>query len=100
MPVPLPDAGATFPPRGIAVIAKSARALPASRVGSAPRDRPHGGGIGRLNAHRVRRPTHLDDGAGQPSDARDLHLDDVSDRETPEFAGAPVRTTSPGRNVT
>jgi len=48
----------------------------------------------------VRRPRHLDDGAGQPSDARDLQLDDVSDRETPEFAGAPVRTTtSPGRSV-
>jgi len=29
----------------------------------------------------------------------DLHLDDVSDRETPEFAGAPVRTTSRGRSV-
>jgi len=29
----------------------------------------------------------------------DLHLDDVSDRETPEFAGAPVRTTSPDRSV-
>ena len=80
-------------------MAKSARALPASRVGSAPRDRPHGGGIGRLNAHRVRRPRHLDDGGVSRPMPVDLHLDDVSDRETPEFAGAPVRTTSPDRSV-
>jgi len=47
----------------------------------------------------VRRPRYLDDGGVSRPMPVDLHLDDVSDRETPEFAGAPVRTTSPGRSV-
>ena len=62
------------------------------------------------DVQRLRRDLHLLAGAGevdvpfldrvrQPADARDLDLDDVARLIGREFAGVPVRITSPGSSV-